>query len=103
MNEQEAASRWIKGMLRAEMVTRGITYADLALRLNAIGIDENEKNLANRIGRGTFSAILFMQCLSAMGVRRLNFHPWQDKRSWGAHTNDEAINLLIANDGDTME
>ena len=71
-----ATSQWIKGILRAEMAKKGMTYADLAICLHAIGVEEDEKNLANKIGRGNFTAILFMQCLSAMGLRSLNFEPW---------------------------
>jgi hypothetical protein len=71
-----AGSQWIKGILRAEMAKKAMTYADLAICLHAIGVEEDEKNLANKIGRGNFTAILFMQCLSAMGLRSLNFEPW---------------------------
>lgn len=73
-----ASSRWIKGILRAEMAKKGMTYADLAKCLQASLVDEDEKNLANKIGRGNLSAILFMQCLSAMGLRSLSFEPWQE-------------------------
>lgn len=75
---REVPALWIKGILRAEMAKRGMTYADLAKCLNAIFIEENEKNLANKIGRGTLSAALFMACLSAMGVRELTFEPLQE-------------------------
>jgi hypothetical protein len=73
-----AASRWIKGILRAEMAKKGMTYADLAKSLQASLVEEDEKNLANKIGRGNLSAILFMQCLSAMGLRSLSFEPWPE-------------------------
>lgn len=71
-----ATSQWIKGILRAEMAKKGMTYADLAICLHAIGVEEDEKNLANKIGRGNFTASLFLQCLSAIGLRNLNFQPW---------------------------
>lgn len=60
------------------MAKRDMTYADLAKCLNAILIEEDEKNLANKIGRGNFSAVLFLSCLSAMGVRELSFEPLQE-------------------------
>ena len=75
---REVQAQWIKGILRAEMAKRDMTYADLAKCLNAIFIEEDEKNLANKIGRGTLSAVLFMSCLSAMGIRELNFEPLQE-------------------------
>ena len=63
---------WVTRAIRAEMVKSGITYGDLALRINALGGDENERNLRNKIARGTFSAALFAQCLAAMGCKSLN-------------------------------
>ena len=75
---REFPTLWIKGILRAEMAKRNMTYADLAKCLSAIFIDEDEKNLANKIGRGTLSAVLFMECLSAMGIRELTFEPLQE-------------------------
>ena len=85
-----ASSRWIKGILRAEMAKKGMTYADLAKCLQASLVDEDEKNLANKIGRGNLSAILFMQCLSAMGLRNLDFEPWHE---YICATQDEKIEI----------
>ena len=45
-----------KGLLRAEMARRGVTYAQLAERLAAIGIEDNERNLRNKVSRGKFTA-----------------------------------------------
>ena len=52
-----------KNLLRAELKRRGITYAELAKRLNAIGLTENERNIGNKISRGSFSAVFLLQCL----------------------------------------
>lgn len=65
------------------MAKRTMTYADLAGNLRSIGVNENAKNLANKIGRGNLSAALFMQCLSAMGLSKLSFEPWDVERSDG--------------------
>ena len=62
----------IKGMLKAELKRRDLSYADLAENLADIGISENERNLSNKIGRGTFTAIFFVQCLEAMGCKTLH-------------------------------
>ena len=61
-----------KGLLRAEMARRGLTYAHLAERLAAIGIDDNERNLRNKVSRGKFTAGFLLQCLSALGVKTLS-------------------------------
>lgn len=60
-----------KGLIRAELARRNLSYEDLAEKLKGIGIDENSKNLSNKIGRGSFTAGFFLQCLGALGVREL--------------------------------
>lgn len=60
-----------KNLLRAELKRRGITTAQLAERLAAIGISETERNLNNKISRGGFTAAFFLQCLDAIGCRSL--------------------------------
>ena len=52
-----------KNILKAELKRRGITYAQLADKLSLLGISENERNLANKISRGSFTAAFFMICL----------------------------------------
>lgn len=63
--------RWATGVIRAHMVKRGISYADLVERLALVGIEENERNLRNKVARGTFSAAFLAECLTAIGVRHL--------------------------------
>lgn len=60
-----------KGLLRAEMARKGMTYADLAKGLAEIGIDDNERNLRNKVSRGKFTAGFLLQCLSALGCSSL--------------------------------
>lgn len=57
-----------KGLLRGEMARRGVTYAQLADRLAAIGVDDNERNLRNKVSRGKFTAGFLLQCLTALGA-----------------------------------
>lgn len=56
-----------KGLLRAEMARRNVTYAQLVIKLAAIGIEDNERNLRNKVSRGKFTVGFFSQCLSALG------------------------------------
>lgn len=58
-------------LLRSEMAKRRMKYPDLVKALDAIGVKDNERNLSNKIGRGTFSAGFFLQCLAAMEVKNL--------------------------------
>jgi hypothetical protein len=61
--------RRVKGILKAELKRRHITYRDLAWKLREIGIEDTERNIANKIARGTFTAVFFVQCLDAIGCR----------------------------------
>lgn len=60
-----------KNMLKGELKRRGITYAQLAEKLAAIGVQENERNLNNKISRGGFTAAFMLQCLEAIGATDL--------------------------------
>lgn len=62
---------YTKGLLRGEMVRRGINYKGLVEKLAAIGIHETEANLRNKISRGGFTGAFLVQCLVAMGVTAL--------------------------------
>jgi hypothetical protein len=60
-----------KGLLRAEMVKRHLSYKDLVDKLATIGIRETEANLRNKISRGGFTGAFLVQCLVAMGAPAL--------------------------------
>lgn len=60
-----------KNLLKAELKRRGIGYRELAEKLAAIGLQETERNLANKISRGGFTAAFFLECLSAIGCENL--------------------------------
>ena len=61
-----------KAMLRSEMTRRQVRSTDLVKLLAEQGVEENERNLSNKIARGTFSAAFFLQCLAAMKVANLH-------------------------------
>lgn len=60
-----------KNILKAELKRRGITYKQLAELLGPLGAKENERNLANKISRGSFTAAFFMMCMDAIGARSI--------------------------------
>lgn len=64
----------VKRILKAELTRRDITYRELAERLQAIGVKDSERNISNKISRGTFSATFFVQCLDAIGCRTLHLN-----------------------------
>ena len=57
----------VKGMLKAELKRRNMTYDQLAMKLAEIGVSENAQNIRTKISRGGFSAVFFVQCLRAIG------------------------------------
>lgn len=60
-----------KNLLRGEMRRKGITSAQLAEKLAAIGVHDTERNLNNKISRGGFSAAFLLQCLHAIEANEL--------------------------------
>ena len=60
-------------MLKAELKRKGVTYAQLVVKLDALGISEKEVNVRNKLSRGKFTAAFLLQCLSAIGVSSLQF------------------------------
>lgn len=62
-----------KSVLKGELKRRGITYKGLAERLATIGVQETDRNLANKISRGTFTAAFLLQCLCAIEATTIHF------------------------------
>lgn len=70
----KSEDRWVnqvKGILRAEMARKAMTYEQLAEKLAEIGIKDSAVNIRNKVARGGFSAVFFVQCLTAMGAREI--------------------------------
>jgi hypothetical protein len=63
-----------KNLLKAELKRRGVTYAQLAESLTAMGVSENERNLNNKISRGGFTAAFLLQCMTAIGAHTVRLH-----------------------------
>ena len=61
----------VKGMLKSEIKRKNLTYSDLVEKLSKVGIQETEVNIRNKIARGGFTAVFFIQCLEAIGVTSL--------------------------------
>lgn len=61
-----------KNILKGELKRRGITYAALAEKLKERGAHDSERNLANKISRGSFTAAFFMMCMDVIGVRQVS-------------------------------
>lgn len=62
----------VKGLLKAELKRRDLSYADLTTKLAAVGVKDNERNISNKIARGSFTAVFFFQCMEAIGCRTIH-------------------------------
>jgi hypothetical protein len=58
-------------LLKSEMARAGVSYEELISRLNALGIEESYKGIANKINRGAFSFAFFMQCMKALDITEI--------------------------------
>lgn len=70
MTEADWEAR-VKGLLKAELKRRGVTYRQLVDKLADIGVTEAEPNIRNKLSRGKFTATFMLQCLEAIGAKDL--------------------------------
>ena len=61
----------VKGLLKAELKRRAVSYSELVDKLAVIGVVDSEPNIRNKISRGKFTAVFFLQCLEAIGASSL--------------------------------
>jgi len=69
-----AGQNWegkVKGLLKAELKRRNVTYLDLVEKLAVLGVIDTPENIANKISRGKFTAVFMMQCLEAIDCQTL--------------------------------
>jgi hypothetical protein len=62
----------VKGILRAEMARRAVSYDQLAAKLAELGVHARGVAIRNKVARGGFSAVFFVQCLRALGCKRID-------------------------------
>ena len=67
VKEKEWEDR-VKGLLKAELKRKNVTYAQLVGLLADQGVMDSEPNIRNKISRGKFTAVFLIQCLQAIGV-----------------------------------
>lgn len=58
-----------KNMIKAELSKRGIDYIELSEKLNKIGVEESQMNIANKINRGTFNFTFALQIFEALDMK----------------------------------
>ena len=48
-----------------------MTYEQWAEKLGELGVSDTAVNIRNKIARGGFSAVFFVQCLTAIGCEKV--------------------------------
>jgi hypothetical protein len=71
MPDQPEWEARVKGLLKAELKRRNVTYSQLVEKLAAIGVHDTEPNIRNKLARGKFTAVFLLQCLDAIGCQQL--------------------------------
>lgn len=57
-----------RNLLRAELMKRGMSYARLVDALREIGVEETEAAIKNKVARGRFTFVFFLQAMTAIGA-----------------------------------
>ncbi len=66
-SEKELAGKTVR-FVKAEMKRAGVTYSELAKRLEGHGLQETEASIANKLSRGTIPATLLLATVAALGL-----------------------------------
>ena len=59
----------VRGIIKGELARRHVSYKELAERLAEVGIHETEANIANKLSRGSFTAVWLVQVMDVIGCR----------------------------------
>ena len=60
-----------KYILKSKLKRQGIDYCDLQKKLNKIGVKETYTSINQKINRGKFNFIFFLQCMHAIGIKTI--------------------------------
>ena len=66
---EETWNEKASNILKSILTRRNIKYHELAMKLKALGIEETQGSISNKISRGTFSFVFFMQCMEALRMK----------------------------------
>ncbi len=72
---EKAWREQVKRLLKRELKGQSLTYEEVAKRLRAIGVEETEVSIRNKISRGTFPATFLLQFMHVLGVRLVPVSP----------------------------
>lgn len=59
-------------LVRYMMLTKGVSYIELAERLSNMGVVDSPRNLSNKVRRGNFGIVTLLLIMEALGVDEIN-------------------------------
>ena len=70
-SEKELAGKAAR-YLKAEMKRAGVTYSELAKRLESHGLQETEASITSKLARGTFAATFLLAAVAALELEGID-------------------------------
>lgn len=67
---------WTKlasAILKAELKRHSLNYEQLINKLADIGVDETPASIRNKMSRGSFQFVFFLQCAAVIGIKSIRF------------------------------
>lgn len=69
--EKMAWNKMASGILKAELVRRNISYDQLVILFDNLGIKETKASILNKMSRGTFQFSFVLQCAAALEITNI--------------------------------
>jgi hypothetical protein len=64
-----------KTILKAELARAAVSRKVLVARLERLGVRDTQSAISNRISRGKFTFVFFLQCMRALGIDDVRVGP----------------------------
>jgi len=77
-NKAQSRDSWeetAKLALKVELVRKNVSHERLSELLGGIGVEISKSAIDSKLSRGTFSAAFLLQCLTAIGCKKLTIDP----------------------------
>lgn len=65
-------NKYVKRLVKSEMLKRDVKVDQLVVLLRNIGVNETKSSISSKISRGTFSAAFLLQVLQVIGCKELD-------------------------------
>jgi len=70
----EISDNLAKNLIKGELHKKGLKVKDLIKLLKPYGEELTELSFNNKMSRGGFSAMFFLKCMKALGVKKIDIN-----------------------------